>query len=519
MREVLSFCRICCGTCGTVVTVDDDDRIVSVKGDHENELTTGYACKKGIDASVKHNSPDRILRPLKRQPDGTFSEISLEQATAEIAEKLRLIIERDGPVAVASYIGTGTFYNPTMMKMMAPFMRAIGSPSVFTTLTIDCSAAVITAVRMGSWGAGRQRWDDSNVWMLFGCNPLVSLTSVAGLPPFNTNRRLKAAKARGLQLIIVDPRKTETATFADSFVQIRPAEDVAFVAGMLRIIFEEGFHDQAFCDQHTDGLDRLKAAVAPFTSAYVAERCGISEEQLFTTTRMFAGPGKRGCAIGATGISFSPDSNLADHMIELLNVVCGRLTRAGERVSNPVPNEVPREIYAEVTRLPRWWEEGHKLRNGMGMIYTGEGGELPTSGLPDEILAPGPGQIKSLFSVGGNPASAIPDQAKTVRALKELELLVAVEPFMSTTAQLSHYIIPTTLMYERPDVPMIVWQDFRVPVPFAQYTPAVVPPPKGSDVTPEWRFFFGSCRSPRQTDRAVRATFGHENPANHGSDH
>jgi anaerobic selenocysteine-containing dehydrogenase len=506
MREVLSFCRICCGTCGTVVSIDDDDRLVHVRGDRENELTMGYVCGKGVDAPALHNSPKRILRPLKRQPDGTFTQISLEQATAEIAEKLRLLIERHGPAAIASYIGTAGFYNPTMMKMLAPFMRAIGSPSKFTTLTIDCSAAVVTAVRLGTWGAGRQRWDGADVWMLFGCNPLVSITSVAGLPPFNTMQRLKAAKARGLELIIVDPRRSETAVFADEFVQIRPGEDIAFIGGMLRIIFDEGLYDRDFCAQYVEGLDRLKVAVAVFTPTYVARRCAVSEQQLFAVTRMFAGPGKRGCAIGATGISFSPLSNLADHMVELLNVVCGRFTRSGERVSNPVPNEPPREIYAEVIRLPRWWEEGHKLRNGLGMLYTGEGGELPTAAMPDEILNPGPGQIKCLLSVGGNPASAIPDQAKTVRAFEALELLVAVEPFLTTTARLAHYVIPTTLMYERPDVPMVVWQDFRVPMPFAQYTPALVPPPKGSDVTQEWRFFWDlAARLGKQIELCGRA--------------
>ncbi len=491
MSETISFCRICCGTCGTVVSVDDKTgRIASVRGDFDNALTTGYACSKGVNAPALHNSPDRILRPLKRNPDGSHSEISLEQATAEIAEKLGELSAKHGPATIASYIGTAGFYNPTMMKMMAPFMNAIGSPSKFTTLTIDCSAAVVTAARMGAWGAGRQKWDDADVWMLLGCNPLVSITSVAGLPPFNTNRRLKAAKARGLKLVIVDPRLSETARFADEFVQILPGEDIAFCAGLLHLILKDELYDKEFCDEHVEGLDRLQAAVASFTPEYVAQRCGIPQEQIFRVAEIFAGSDKRGCAIGATGVSFSPHSNLADHMVELLNVVCGRYVRAGDPVANPVPNEPPREIYAEVRRPPRWWESGYKLRNGLGMLYTGEGGELPTACLPDEILQPGEGQIKCLLSVGGNPASAIPDQKKTVKAFINLELLVAIEPYMGTTAQLAHYVIPPTLMYERPDVPMVVWQESRVPLPFAQYTPAVVSPPPSSDVTEEWRFFW-----------------------------
>ena len=494
MREAVSFCRICLAQCGVTVLVDDDERVVSVRGDKANLLTAGFACSKGVDSGAMHMREDRLLRPLKRLADGTMVEISLDQATAEIAAGMGKIIERDGPAAVAMYSGTASYFNITLTKLLPAFMQAIGSPNRYTPLTIDASSRIVTAVRMGAWGAGRQRFDNSNVWMMFGINPLMSPRS-NGVPPFNPTKRFKATKAAGMQVIVVDPRRTETALYADLFLQIRPGHDTALAAGMLRIILDQGLQDQAFCTAYVDGMERLTAAVAPFTPEYVAELTGLTPEQIQAAADMFGGPGKRGCADPGTGITMSPFSNLADHMVELLNVVCGRLVRAGEAVANPVPLAPSRAVHAEVLRPPRWWESGQKMRAGdYGMLWTDDGGEFPTSALPDEILLNGEGQIKCLLSIGGNPGSAIPDQSRTVAALKSLELLVAVEPFMTATARLAHYVIPPKLMYERADVPIMFGQGTRLPIPFTQYTPAIIAPPAGSELAEEWRFIWDLAR-------------------------
>jgi anaerobic selenocysteine-containing dehydrogenase len=494
MREAISFCRICLAQCGVTVTVDESEQLVSVRGDKANALTAGFACNKGVDAASMHSRRDRILKPLKRMPDGGLVEISLEQATAEIAEKLTALIERDGPEAVALYSGTASYFNTTLTKLLPAFTQAIGTPNRFTPLTIDASSAVVRAARMGMWGAGRQRFDTSNVWMMFGINPLISPRS-NGVPPFNPTKKFKAAKDRGMQVIVIDPRRTETARYADQFLQARPGADAALASAMLRIILDEGLHDRDFCDTYVDGLDRLRAAIDPFTPEYAAALAGIMPDQIQAAARTFAGPGKRGCADPGTGITMALFSNLTDHMVELLNVVCGRMVRAGERFTNPVPLAPAKPVHAEVLRPPRWWESGHQMRaGGYGMIWTDDGGELPTSALPDEILLPGKGQIKALLSVGGNPGSAFPDQVRTIDALKSLELLVAIEPLMTTTARLAHYVIPPLLMYERSDIPIMFGQATRVPIPFSQYTPPVIAPPPDSEVTEEWYFIWDLAR-------------------------
>jgi anaerobic selenocysteine-containing dehydrogenase len=183
----------------------------------------------------------------------------------------------------------------------------------------------------------------------------------------------------------------------------------------------------------------------------------------------------------------SPHGNLAEHLVECLNVICGRLLRAGDKLDHPgaIGARYPRK--AEVTPAPRWWEKGYKSRVGE---FGRMDGELPTGILADEILMPGRGRVRALVVHGGNPASAIPDTKKVVRALEALELLVAIEPFMSMTAELAHYILPPTLQYERADLPLFIYENLLSPVPYTRYTPAIARPPAGAKVCDDHRYFW-----------------------------
>jgi len=191
-----------------------------------------------LQAPDAHNGPQRLLNPLKRMPDGAFQSIALEQALDEIGEQLRRIIERAGPDAIAAFRGTQSGLNSTANYMLPAWLRAIGSPSFFSTMTVDQSAKWVTVERLGTWAAGRHPFHDSDVLMVIGGNPLVSISTV-GFDTINVARRIKEAKARGTKLIVIDPRFTETARHADLFLQPRPGEDPAIVAGLLRILERE----------------------------------------------------------------------------------------------------------------------------------------------------------------------------------------------------------------------------------------------------------------------------------------
>jgi anaerobic selenocysteine-containing dehydrogenase len=497
VRTAYSFCRICAKGCGVVLQVDEDDRIVSVRGDREHPVTQGYACSKGLASGEMHRREDRILRPLKRGPDGLFAEIGLEDALDEIAEKVRSLVDRFGPHAIAGFLGTTGYFNVPGSEMFISWLAALGSRSYFSSHTIDSSAKAVTHGRLGGWGAGRQSWETADVWMLLGNNPLVSLSPQGGMPSGNPAKQMKEAKARGMKLIVVDPRRTETARHATLFLQPRPGEDAAVLAGVLRIILSEGLADEEFCDSYVEGLERLREAVEPFPPEVVTRRSGVSGEQLREAAHLFGGAGKRGCAGGATGVNMSPHSNLVDHLIETLNVVCGRYRRAGETIANAGGAVSPRVArHAEVLPPTRPWEHGYRSRiRGLGKIPgLAPGGEVPAGILADEILEPGEGQIRCLFVEGGNPAVAIPDQLKVARAMASLDLLVTVEPFMSATARLSHYILPPKLMYERPEIPWGWGADVRLTIPFTQYAPATVDPPRGAEVADDWEIYWGLAK-------------------------
>lgn len=486
----LTFCRICMGHCGMVATVDDDDRLVAVRADRDDEKTLGYACFKGLQAAEAHNTPDRILYPLKRSDSGKFERIPLERALDEIAERIERILKASGPEAVAGYKGSGAFFTSSASMMLNEWLKAVGSPKAFSTVTIDQSAKAVTPGRMGIWPAGRVPFHRGDVFLIVGGNPLVSL-STAGYDTRNPMKRLKEAKARGMKLIVIDPRRTETARFADLHLQPLPGEDPTLLAGLLRIILEEGWQDREFCQRHVGDLDTLRAAVEPFTPDYVERRAGVAAADLYRVADLFAHRCGRGQATSGTGPDMSPHSNLAEHLIECLNVVCGRYLREGEEIPNPgvIGPRWPRR--AEVMPAPRPWESGYRSRIG---AYGLLDGELPTGTLPDEILQPGPGQVRCLIVHGGNPASAIPGQRRVVEALRSLELLVTIDPYMTATARLSDYILPPKMQYERADLPLFLYEPLIFPEPFTRYTPAVAKPPAGSEVADDAYFFWSLAR-------------------------
>ncbi|MEZ4334331.1 MAG: molybdopterin-dependent oxidoreductase [Myxococcota bacterium] len=489
-HERLSFCRLCMGHCGVVATVDAAGRLLRIRGDHADPQTLGYACFKGMNAPEAHASPDRILAPRKRMPDGRFERIPLEQALDEIAGKLRRILDEDGPEAVAGYKGGGAFFTSSSLMMLNAFLAAIGSPKAFSSVTIDQSSKAVAAGRIGLWPPGRTPFHRGDVFLIVGGNPLVSV-STNGFDTRNPQKRLREAKARGMKLIVIDPRRSETAKQADLHLQPLPGEDCAILAGLIHVVLERGWHDHAFCARYADDVERLRIAVADFPPEAVAARAGIAANDLVAVARLFAHDARSGAATSATGPDMSPHGNLAEHLIEVLNVICGRLLREGDRIEHPgaIGPRHPRK--AEVIPAPRWWEKGYQSRiGGFGTMD----GELPTGILADEILTPGRGRVRALLVHGGNPASAIPETAKVVRALESLELLVVIEPFMTMTAELADYVLPPTLQYERADLPIFIYENLVSPVPYTRYTPAIVEPPAGAEVCDDHLYFWELAR-------------------------
>jgi anaerobic selenocysteine-containing dehydrogenase len=485
-----TFCRFCHAACPLHVDVEinstgarTQEVVVAVRGIMEDPLFEGYTCIKGRQLADQHHAPDRLRNPLQRSDDGSFAEVTSKNALDDIAHRVQAIIAAHGPRAVATYTGTGAFQNSISMPVTQAFHSGIGSPSFYTSITIDQPAHLTSRLRMGAWEAGWQNFRDADVLLAIGYNPLVSSYAPAGgLQGTNPFVRLRRAKERGMKLIVIDPRRSELASFADLWLPVKPGEDPTLLAGLINVILQENLHDKDFCDRWVDQLDDLRSAVAPFNPEMVATRCEVEAADVLTAARMFAA-GPRGTAGTGTGPNMAAHSTLMEHLALTLNAICGRVNREGDVLESGnflYPGDTRRaQVIAPSDPAPG---TPHRVRGLKGMP-----GEMLTNALAEEILEPGEGKVRCLFVCGGNPVVAFPDQLKTIAAMKDLELLVVIDHRMTPTAELAHYVIPPRLELERADVPTVM--DRRFASAYVSYTPAVLQ--ADGDLLSEWEVFAG----------------------------
>lgn len=482
-----SYCRICPALCGITVEVDDDSgRVVDVTGDAQHPLSAGFSCSKGRALTEDHNAPDRLTGSLVRR-DGEWRPVPSGDAIADIAARLSAIVEQHGPRSVGLYVGTRG-YEVLQLAGATAWLGGIGSPSLYSTYTIDQPGKDIARALHGSWPAGLQDFATSDVVMFVGNNPVVSATAAyIGMPVANPRRALRGRKKDGLKILVIDPRRTETAQLADIHLQPIPGEDPAVLAGLIRVMLTEGLIDEEFVRQHTTGVQMLLGTVDSFTPEEVERRAGVPAELLIDAARMFAA-GRRGCAIGGTGINMSPHPVLSEYLLLCLNTLGGRYMRAGDVVTNPGVLG-PGRALREGARSPRTpWGKGPQPRvRGLSSLYN----QMPAAALADEILLPGEGQLRALIVTGGNPVVALPDMARTIEAFEQLELLVTLDVRMTQTTRLSDYVIGCPMSLERTDVTLA--SDLRFPQPFAQYAPALAAPP--GDLVEEWEFFWALAQA------------------------
>lgn len=480
-----SICRTCQMNCPTLVSVDNG-KIVSITGDSSVPLYRGYTCVKGREHARLYGHPERLLRPLKRMSDGSLQSISLRSAIDEVAEKIQLIIDRHGPESVALYQGNHcAFGHPANVPVSEAFMAAIGSHHTYTVVPLDQPGKFTSLAFHGKWMAPGHK-SKPDVILVVGNNALVSHQGQAGPP----NDLLKDLSSRNGSLLVIDPRRTETANRARIHLAPRPGMDAAILAGILHVIIEENLYDQEFVSENVDGLETLRENVAPYTPQYVAQRVDIPVDHLVEVARIF-GTARRGYALAGTGPSMAGHSTLVEYLCKALDTVCGHWSRAGDMVED-LPCLLP---YSEprAQAIPPFpiWGRATRVR---GLFASTAG--MPTAALPDEILTPGQGQVRALLSLGGNPAVSWPDETKAVSALRSLDLLVHTDIQMTGTAELAHYIFPSTLPYETPglnqicDLAPVVSPFWGTPRSFARYTDALVAPPSDSEVADIWKVVY-----------------------------
>ncbi len=482
------MCRFCDNGCGVLVELENG-RPVKVRGDRDNPAYAGFCCIKGQQVPEQWNHPGRLLHSQKRMSDGTFRPIPFTGAVEEIAERLSEIVARHGPRSVALYRGTYSIVNPATVPVALAFMEALGASLVFDANSIDQPGKAVAQALHGRWLAPSPAFETRDVTLLIGANPLVSFQM--GLPIANPGRELTTAIARGMRLIVIDPRRTETARRAHLHLQCRPGHDLSLVAAMLNAIVREEWHDAAFIEENVTGLEALRAAVAPFEPEPVARLADVPLADLLEAARIFAAG--RGVATAGTAPSFNGQGTLFEYLVLALNTICGQWSRAGDPVTHTGTLTAPFSAIAQAeTPRRRGYGYGPQLR--VRDIANCDGG-LQASALAEEILLEGDGQVRALLSIAGNPALAIPDQDLNVRALKAIDLLVQIDIKFSATARLADYVIAPKLPLEMAGMTLsqelfgFYAAGMGYKDAYAQYTPPIVEPPEGADVVEDWEFF------------------------------
>ncbi len=444
-----------------------------------------YLCAKGLAAVEFHNGAEnRLVASLRRNEQGELVDVPADRALDEIAARLQALVARYGPRAVALYHGTGAYRSVLGAQLEKSFLAALGTPNLFSTMTIDQSAKWVTAGRMGVMASGKPEFKDVDLAVLVGNNPVVSHQTYpfgpgeSGAP----GRSFARARERGARIVVVDPRNTETARYADLCIQPLPGQDAVLFAAIAHILLRDSSYNIDFCERFAGQIDALREAVANFTPEFSARRADVPVQQIEQLAG-WLGEARRPFVGSGTGPSMSAHSNLNDHMIEVVNALVGGYRRAGDEVGNPGTLN-PRRFVETAVPPSRSWERGEKLRTAdIGQLF----GEFPTALLPDEILVPGEDRIRALVVFGGNPLMGLGDPARAEPAFRELDLLVCLDGRLNETGRLADYVIATSQPFERHD--LSTPGDSLYPQAFAQYTGPVVDRPAG--VIDDWEFFWG----------------------------
>jgi anaerobic selenocysteine-containing dehydrogenase len=364
----------------------------------------------------------------------------------------------------------------------------------FSPATIDKAGKQVAEALHGRWMAPVSGYDEPDVALLVGINPPIAYQ---GTPRGNPTVWLRKQADRGMQLLVIDPRNTETARLAKIHLQPLPGHDAALLAAMLHVVLAEELYDHEFVVEHVAGLDDLRRVVDRFTPESAARDADIGVEELIAAARVF-GAARRGYVSVGTGPNMAGPGTLVEYLALCLDTLGGHVARAGDVVRNAA-TLLPTPVYRAQMSSPKPAVGLNPVLDQTGLTSSIAG--PPVAGLSAEMSRRDGRQVRALISCGGNPASAWPDQRAVVDALRGLELLVQVDPWMSNTSRLADYIIAPTMALEVADMSQHLDSMTQLSIgygladSYAQYTPAIAEVPPGSEVVEEWRFFFDLARA------------------------
>lgn len=463
-------CPLCEATCGLAVTVDEG-RVTGVRGDEADPFSRGFVCPKGASLGALHHDPDRLRRPLVRR-DGELVEVGWDEAFAEIERRLPGLIEEYGRDAVAVYAGNPAVHNTSTALYGPVFYKALNTRNFYTAGTVDQVPKHFSAGHMFGHALTIPVPDLDRVdhLLMLGANPLVSNGSLMTAP--DVRARLKALRARGGRLVVVDPKRSRTAETADEHHAIRPGTDAFLLFALVHTLFAEDLTNTR--DLPLNGVDEVRELATPFTPEAVAGHTGLDAGTIRRMARELA-RAERAAVYGRIGTTTQAFGTLASWLIDVLNSLTGNLDREGGAM---FPLAAAGQVNARQSKSRRGFRTGrwHSRVRGLPEVI----GELPVATLADEILTPGDGQVRALVTVCGNPCLSTPNAGRLAEALGQLDFMVSLDVYLNETSRHADVVLPGPTPLERPHYDLALYQLAIRNV--ANWTPAVLP----TDVPQEW---------------------------------
>ncbi|MGC5703237.1 molybdopterin oxidoreductase family protein [Pseudomonas sp. NFXW11] len=474
-------CHLCEAICGLTLEVTEEPgsgpRITSIKGDAQDSFSRGHICPKAVALQDIQNDPDRLRQPVRRVGN-EWLPIEWDEAFALVAERLADIQQRHGNNAVATYQGNPSVHNYGLMTHSNYFLGPLKTRNRFSATSVDQLPQHLTSYLM--YGHGLllpiPDIDHTDFMLILGGNPLASNGSIMTVP--DVEKRLKAIQARGGKVVVVDPRRSETAAMADQHLFVLPGGDVALLFGLLNTIFAErltrGSHLQV------DGLAEVRQAISTFTAQAMSPLCAIPAPQIRQLARDFASADRAVC-YGRMGVSTQAFGTLCHWLLQLLNLVTGNLDRVGGALcTEPAVDLVAATSgghfnawQSRVSGLPEY------------------GGELPVSALAEEMLTEGEGQVRALITVAGNPVLSTPNGRQLEQALDGLEFMLSIDLYINETTRYADLILPSTSALENDhyDTTFNLFAVRNV----SRFNRAILPKPAGA--LHDWEIFVGLAKA------------------------
>jgi anaerobic selenocysteine-containing dehydrogenase len=470
------ICPLCEACCGLEITVREQ-RVIGIRGHAADVFSAGYICPKGVALKDLHEDPDRLRTPMIRR-NGRHEPATWDEAWAEIARRLPALRAAHGRDAVALAAGNPSAHKIGLQLTIPRLAKALGTRNVYTASTLDqMPRHVASGLLYGHWmSVPVPDIARADLLIVLGANPVVSNGSMWTVPDFRGKAR--ALQARGGRLVVIDPRRTETAALADTHHFIRPGADAFLLAGMVHTLFAEGLANPGGLAALVDGIAAVQAAVAPFSADAVAARCGLPADTIRALARDLAGT-PRASLYARIGSCTQEFGTLASWLVDVLNILTGHLDTPGGAM---FPQAA---AFAANTSGPAGRGRGVALGRHRSRVRGAPEvmGEFPMVCLAEEIETPGPGQIRALITLATNPVLSAPNGARLAAALDSLEFMVSLDIYLNETTRHADVILPAASpledMHYDLAFPQLSWRNH------ARYSPPVFPRAPGQPA--EWQ--------------------------------